>query len=106
MSTLTGAPYGQTETGAAYTEAAANQTTIPIGQWVVYTVNCGECGGKGGQECYGDRWDDCPYCTAVEDCTLCGDVIECGQREPDRLLVDGRPQPVCRKCWAQEPGDE
>lgn len=86
--------------------AIPNQTTIAIGEWVVYTVNCGECGGKGGQECHGDKFAECPYCTAVEDCALCGDVVETSQREPDRLLVDGRPQPVCRKCWATEPSDD
>jgi hypothetical protein len=79
---------------------------VPSNDWVVYTANCGECGGRGGQECYGDRWVDCPYCTAVEDCALCGDVIDCSQHEPKRLLAAGRPQPVCNSCWAQEPGDE
>ena len=75
-------------------------------EWTVYTVNCGQCGGKGGQEVHGhDGWVDCPYCEPVEDCTLCGDVINCSDREPDRLYVDGRPQPVCRKCFAQEPGE-
>jgi hypothetical protein len=74
-------------------------------EWTVYTVNCGQCGGKGGQDCHGGRWADCPYCEPTEDCTLCGDVINCSEREPDRLYVDGRPQPVCRKCFAQEPGE-
>lgn len=74
-------------------------------EWTVYTANCGVCGGKGGQECHGDKWAECPHCTAVEDCALCGDVIDCTDREPDRLLVDGRPQPVCADCWKQEPED-
>lgn len=84
-----------------------NQTTIAIGEWVVYTVNCGECAGLGGQEVRGPHdWAECPYCTPVEDCALCGVVIDCKDREPDRMLADGRPQPVCRDCFVLEPGDE
>lgn len=74
-------------------------------EWTVYTANCGECGGRGGQDCHGGKWAECPYCTAVEDCALCGDVIDCTEREPDRLLVDSRPQPLCPPCWKQEPED-
>jgi hypothetical protein len=89
------------------TVEVANQTTIPIGEWVVYTVNCGECGGEGGQEVRGhDGWVDCPYCTPVEDCSLCGEAFPAKDRQPDLMLVDGRPQPVCRECWALEPGDD
>jgi hypothetical protein len=75
-------------------------------EWTTYTANCGECGGKGGQEVPAPHeWVDCPYCKAEEDCALCGDVINCGKREPDQMLVDGRPQPVCRVCWALEPDE-
>jgi hypothetical protein len=80
---------------------------ITDSEWTTYTVNCGECAGRGGHSVHGPKdWEDCPKCTAVEDCTLCGDVINCGEREPDLLLIDSRPQPVCRVCWALEPGDD
>ena len=74
-------------------------------EWTVYTANCGECGGRGGQDCHGDKWADCPYCKPEEDCALCGDVFDTKDTEPKRLLADGRPQPVCSDCWALEPAE-
>lgn len=70
-----------------------------------YTVNCGMCGGRGGHEVrrgWGTDWEDCPHCRQSEDCYLCGCEINCLDRLPDRLLVDGEAVPVCVTCWSQE----
>jgi len=77
---------------------------------VPYTVHCGFCGGLSGHEIRdpragGDDWEDCPYCRRYEDCQLCGQEIDCRDRVPDRLIIDGQAEPVCASCWAMERDD-
>jgi hypothetical protein len=72
-----------------------------------YTVNCGVCGGRGGHEINDPRaggadWEDCPYCRRYDLCNLCDSDIDCRDREPDRLIIGGEAEVVCRACWASE----
>lgn len=73
-----------------------------------YTVNCGVCGGLGGHPINdpraGDDWEDCPHCCRYgsDNCYLCDREIDCRDRVPDRLLIGGEPEAVCRVCWSRE----
>lgn len=71
------------------------------------TVNCGACGGASGQAVWSatdpDAFAECGTCERFVPCSLCGDPIDCKDTEPDRLVVDGRLEPVCVDCWKLEP---
>jgi hypothetical protein len=73
---------------------------------VPYTASCGECGGSGGHPINDPRagadWEDCPHCRRYDSCYLCDREIDCRDREPDRLLIGGAPEVVCRVCWSRE----